>query len=256
MDPLFLVRIVARSWLMPPAALLLLALVGVLLAGRWPRLGRTIAALGIVGVLAMAMPVVGVRLVRLVEVVPPLDLSKPTGAGAVVVLAGGARRGPVPGEPDEPTTATLERVAKGAEVARATGLPVLFSGGSVLPGSAESAAMQRAYGRYFGLQARWLEQRSRTTSENALYSAEMLRREGIHRVVLVTSANHMRRAVRDFEAVGLEVVAAPVGGSMQTGRGLAAWLPTAGTLRASADAIYEYVGYWAPAPRAVAPAVR
>lgn len=256
MDPLFVARIVARSWMMPPAALLLLALVGVLLAGRWPRFGRTVAALGILGVLAMSMPVVGVRLVRLVEVVPPLDLSQPTNAGAIVVLAGGARRGPAPGAPDEPTAATLERIAKGAEVARVTGLPVLFTGGVVLRGASEAAAMQSAYWRYFGLRARWLEQRSRTTSENALYSAELLRGEGVGRVVLVTSANHMRRAVRDFEAAGLEVVAAPVGGSLQTGRGLAAWLPTAGTLRMSADAIYEYVGYWAPAPRAVAPAVR
>lgn len=256
MDPMFAVRIVMRSWLMPPASLLLLALVGVLLAGRWPRVGRSLAALGILGVLAMAMPVVSVPLVRLVEVVPPLDLSKPTGAGAIVVLAGGSRPAPIRGQPDEPTTVTLERIAKGAEVARATGLPVLFTGGVVARGQPEAVAMQGAYGRYFGLQARWLEVRSRTTSENAVYTAELLARVGVRRVILVTSANHMRRSVRDFEAVGLAVVPAPVGGSAQTGRGFAAWLPTASTLRQSADAVHEYLGYWAPAPRPVAPAVR
>lgn len=256
MDPMFALRIVLRSWLMPPTSLLLLALFGVLLAGRWPRLGRTLAALGIVGVLAMAMPVVSVPLVRLVETVPPLDPAKPTGAGAIVVLAGGVRPGPLPGLPDELREVTLERVAKGAELVRATGLPVLFTGGLVERPVSEAETMQRDFGRYFGLQARWLETRSRTTSENAQFSAELLHRLGIHRIVLVTSANHMRRSVRDFEACGLEVVPAPVGGSTQTGRGFAAWLPTAAVLRRSADAIYEYVGYWAPAPRPIAPAVR
>jgi uncharacterized SAM-binding protein YcdF (DUF218 family) len=249
MDFSFAVRVVLRAWLMPPAVLLLLALIGVALAGRWPRFGRTLAALSILAVVGMAMPVVSVRLERLVEIAPPLDLDRPTGAGAIVVLAGGSRPGPAPGLPDEPREITLERMAKGAEVARATGLPALFSGGVVSRPTAEAVAMQDAYRRYFGLQARWLEVRSRTTSENARYSAEILRAAGVRRVVLVTSANHMRRSIRDFEAYGLDVVPAPVGVSVQTGRGFAAWLPQASVLRRSADAIYELVGYWAPAPR-------
>ncbi|PWG74936.1 hypothetical protein DF186_15320, partial [Enterococcus hirae] len=65
--------------------------------------------------------------------------------------------------------------------------------------------------RDFGVATRWLEERSRTTWENALFSAEMLRAAGVERVVLVTSAAHMPRSRWCFEQNGIEVIAAPVG---------------------------------------------
>lgn len=57
----------------------------------------------------------------------------------------------------------------------------------------------------------WTEQTSRSTYENALYSAEILRQKGIHRIALVTEAYHMPRAVRCFRKQGLDVVPAPCG---------------------------------------------
>lgn len=51
-----------------------------------------------------------------------------------------------------------------------------------------------------------LEDRSRNTSQNAEYSAEILAEQGIRRILLVTSAHHMPRAKRLFEAQGLKVV--------------------------------------------------
>jgi uncharacterized SAM-binding protein YcdF (DUF218 family) len=52
------------------------------------------------------------------------------------------------------------------------------------------------------------EERSRTTYENARYTAEAFGREG--RWLLVTSAFHMPRAVAAFRAQGIEVVPYPV----------------------------------------------
>lgn len=53
-----------------------------------------------------------------------------------------------------------------------------------------------------------LERRSRNTHDNARFTAPIVRREGFERVLLVTSAFHMRRAVALFQAQGIEVIPA------------------------------------------------
>jgi uncharacterized SAM-binding protein YcdF (DUF218 family) len=57
--------------------------------------------------------------------------------------------------------------------------------------------------------AMWLETQSRNTYENALYSQKILQAKGIQRIILVTSAWHMPRAVGVFEHMGLQVIPAP-----------------------------------------------
>ena len=56
----------------------------------------------------------------------------------------------------------------------------------------------------------WLETQSRDTRENAAFSAKILNDRRIDRILLVTSASHMPRAVKLFEAQGFEVIPAPV----------------------------------------------
>jgi uncharacterized SAM-binding protein YcdF (DUF218 family) len=253
MEPLYVARVILRAWMLPPAFPLVLALVGVWLARGRHRLGLPLAALGVLGVLALSLPVVADPLQRASEGYPPLDLTQPVDADAVVVLAGGVRAGPTRDRPDEPTAITLERLAHGVEVSRVTGLPVLLSGGTVFGGTAEAVTMEYAMRRYFGTGARWLETKSRNTAENARYSAELLSAAGVRRVVLVTSAVHMRRSVAQFEAAGLEVVPAPAGGTATRYAGWADWLPSIGSLQRSCYALYELAGGLVTVPRAADP---
>ena len=64
------------------------------------------------------------------------------------------------------------------------------------------------------------------------------------RLVLVTSAAHMPRAMRHFQAVGLDPIPAPTQhlAGRASGRRLSDWLPSAGNLRKTESALHEYLG--------------
>lgn len=55
-----------------------------------------------------------------------------------------------------------------------------------------------------------VEGTSRNTRENALFTADLVKARGLHSLLLVTSAFHMKRALRCFQTVGLDVDTLPV----------------------------------------------
>ncbi len=141
----------------------------------------------------------------------------------------------------------LERLRHAASLHRRTRLPLLVTGGTTRPGSpAEAELMVRSLKNDFGIGVRFVESRSRNTAENAIYSAALLAEVGVTRIVLVTHAIHMFRAVDAFERQGLKVVPAPVVSRVATDDNVPldifAFLPSAGALSGSASAVHEYVG--------------
>ncbi len=242
MDAELAARALARALVLPPGGPVVLAFLGLGVLRRWPRVGRALAATGLVILLLLSMPVFSDILSLAVEEYPPLGVSQPVAVGAIVVLAGGIRQNAADPGGAALTGETLERLAGGAALARRTGLPLVLSGGSVEAGPAAADVMQATLKRDFGLEARFLERRSTTTRENARETAALLAPAWIKNVVLVTSAVHMRRAVGEFEAAGITVLAAPVGGTLTVGRGLRAWLPGPAALARSRDALYELGG--------------
>ena len=242
MDADLAFRAIGRALALPPGGPLLLGLLGLALLSRWPRTARLCIATGIAVLLALSLPVVSDVLTLAVEDYPPLGASQPVPVGAIVVLSGGIRHNAADPSGAALLPVTLERLAGGAALARRTGLPLVLSGGRVEPGPTEAEVMQATLRRDFGLEARYLETRSRTTRENARETAALLAPAWIKNVVLVTSAVHMRRAVAEFEAAGVTVIPAPVGGTIAPGRGLIAWLPRAAALARSSEALYELLG--------------
>lgn len=95
----------------------------------------------------------------------------------------------------------------------------------------------------FGLSTRWLENHSRTTWENAQYTAKMLQMEGIQRVVLVTDAWHMPRSRWSYEQFGFDVVSAPVGFlGGANGRPLNGWMPESKAIWQNTALLNEAIG--------------
>ena len=131
-------------------------------------------------------------------------------------------------------------------------LPVVVCGGMFHPGDTEGGAAPLMKAQLVGdgvpADRVWLEDRSTSTRENALFAAEFLRERGIKRVALVTDAAHMPRAKRCFENVGLDVVPAPCRGiTTAFGMSFDFFVPSVHALGAEERVFHEYVGlvwYW------------
>jgi uncharacterized SAM-binding protein YcdF (DUF218 family) len=199
-----------RNLIVPPMSFALLALLGLMIGLARPNRGRFVIWFAVLGLIVLAMPIVGSMLLVALERDMPLAPPPDAPPQAIVILSGNLTDtgGEAPGVDIGPST--LGRVRAGAALARRTGLPVLVSGGSMRDDEPSLASlMARSVREDFRIQARWTEDRSRDTWENARFSNEILHDAGIRSIYLVTDGWHMRRALESFAATGLTVTAVP-----------------------------------------------
>lgn len=238
---------VLKSLLLPPGLCLWPAAAALPLR-RNPRIVVLLLSLSVLSLYLFSTPLVARALAGVLEqrhgaLAPDAAL---TALADAIVVPGCDRyaNGPEFGR-DEVSPCTLARLRYAVELQQRTGLPLLLSGGRPLgEPESEAALMDRALRTHFGVAARWLEEDSRNTAENAARSAALLDVENVRRVLLVTHAMHMPRAVRSFRRHGLTPVAAPTQFFSIPDRRPAwfAWLPAIGALHTSALACHELVG--------------
>lgn len=228
-----------KNLVLPPTGPLLVAGLGlVLVALRKTRLGGlVVCALGLVVLWVLATPMAADSLVRWAERYPALDPAQATDAQAIVILAGGVRVDAPEYGTSAPGATTLERLVYGARLARQTHLPVLISGSRY-----EAASMSDFLQQDLGVAAQWVENRSRDTHQNAQFSAVLLARAGVRKVVLVTSAAHMARSVVEFNQADIDTIPAPAAMWTQRDTGVLAFVPNADALVRSQRAMYEGLG--------------
>jgi uncharacterized SAM-binding protein YcdF (DUF218 family) len=94
----------------------------------------------------------------------------------------------------------------------------------------------------FAAPARWIEDRSATTWENAAFSAVLLRADGIGAVQVVTHGWHMRRSLLAFRRAGLPAAAAPSHLSGPARLDFASFVPSAQAWSDSRYAMHEWIG--------------
>jgi len=142
----------------------------------------------------------------------------PAVPAAIIVLGGGLRQGALelaPNANQDVSKETMERLRLAARLAKQTQLPILVTGG-LPPGAhagdlSEAAAMARVLNDELGVRVSWVEGQSKTTQENATFSAQLLRDEKITHVYLVSQYWHLPRAQWVFEKAGFTVTPAPTG---------------------------------------------
>jgi uncharacterized SAM-binding protein YcdF (DUF218 family) len=135
------------------------------------------------------------------------------------------------------------RLRASARLQRQTHLPLLVSGGAPDgAGESEAVLMARSLKDDFGVEARWVEGNSINTYQNASLSAQLLRKENIQQIFLVTDAIHMPRARWAFEHAGLRVAPVPSHFVANNELQLAGFIPNAQSLKYSHYAIHEWLG--------------
>jgi uncharacterized SAM-binding protein YcdF (DUF218 family) len=146
------------------------------------------------------------------------NISKLGSEQAIVILGGGRRGGAIEYpqyQNQDIGVRSTERLRYGVTLFQATALPILLTGGAPDATSTneltESVLTRKILKDEFQIQARWIENRSTKTEENAAFSAKLLKQEGITHIYLVTHFWHMPRAQAVFEKYCLKVTPSPMG---------------------------------------------
>lgn len=236
-----------KQVLLPPISLIALLALALTMPESRRVWSRRIAVLCLVVVLSLSTKLVSATLAGLVERVPPVTTAQATqfGADCIVILGAGvildaAEYNGVA----TPSSQTLMRLNYGFFLARSTKVPVLVSGGlGDTPEENEAAVMAKTLDLW-GLKEVVQEGQSENTDQNAKFSAKILQARQAHKVILVTSASHMPRALRSFSDQGLEVLPAPTGfyDESRWDHGLTAWFPTYRYLDSSCESLQALVG--------------
>ncbi|WP_299941986.1 YdcF family protein [uncultured Microbulbifer sp.] len=219
--------------LMPPLAPLLGLLLAFLLHSLpfGPLLARLALPLAVISFAALwvsATPAFSAWLGKQLGTAPEMAGISPQ---AVVILGGGRYRDPASGN-ERLSATSLERVLWAAQKAP-DHLPLLVSGGRIYKNErlAESQMMEALLEGKLLRQVSWRDDCSRTTAENAVHSAAILRSAGVESIVLVTHWWHMPRAAEVFTRAGLQVQPLPVGSVAellpQSQSGVLRWAPGA-----------------------------
>ncbi|WP_205341187.1 YdcF family protein [Denitrificimonas caeni] len=241
-------RYIIKQLAFPPSSLLLLLLCAFFLRKRWPKLALASFIISISTFYIISLPITVEYAARALETEAALPYQQwstlQQHADAIVVLGGGREVNDPAWQSDQPSLMAMQRLRYAARLAKASQLPVLLSGGLHYghPPS-EAQIMADSLQQDFAVTARWLEGESRTTWENAQYTAQMLQAEGIKRVVLVTDAWHMPRSRWSYEQFGFEVVSAPVGFlSGANERPLNGWMPESKAMWHNTALLNEAIG--------------
>ena len=234
--------LISIDFLVPPTVLILLAALAAWATLWRPHVGAAVAIITTSLLYLAALPVIATRMLEEVEIKTPArpDFSA---AQAIVVLGGGVHPGDGDKVADTLGPWSLERIVLAAQAYRQLNVRVAVSGGRVAGAHAsEASLMKAALETEFSVPVTWVDDQSRTTYENAVFTAKLLKADNVTTVVLVTQAWHMRRALWSFERAGLQAIPYPAPTTFEESDRVDDYLPSTSALERSYHALHEAIG--------------
>ncbi len=240
---------IIKTLILPPGINIVFLLLGYFLINHFRKLAKLMIFISFITLYLFSTNYISRQLAGLVETTAhlPPAISAETDRQAIVILGGGRYVSMREYGKPVPHSVVLERLRYAMHIQRQTDLPILITGGRVFPtDQSEAEIMNQTLIDDFQFKASWLEEESRNTAQNAENSFEILNKESIDRIYLVTHASHMKRATDIFTNKGFDVIPAPTI-FLSTGTNMPIfmqWLPKSRSLDTSKNILHEMIGQW------------
>lgn len=243
-----LLKILVAQLLMPLPVMLSLLCLGLLLVwAGWRRRGLGLSAVVLFSLLLVSWAPVADRLLAPLEAQYTAlhELPVESDLAAVVVLGGGWHADAPWSITGKLSESSAIRLMEGVRLWRQRpALPLVVTGASRDPEQPPVAQGYAEAARQLGVSPARLQVLD-TPTDTGLEARAVREAMGEGaRVVLVTSASHMSRAMQHFRRAGLQPLAAPTHYLAERGstNSLSYWVPSAAQLHKSERAIYERLG--------------
>lgn len=201
-----------KQILLPPSGIILFFTIALVLYSLRRKSAKLFFLVAYFSLLLLCMPLVSEKLMQSIEIYPPIkieDINKGK-FQAIVVLGGGVDSSAEEYGEETVSIGSLQRIRYAARLHRLTHLPIVTTGGITrYHDNPEGLIMAKVLREEYQIKNVMIENKSKNTAENAKLTAELLNHHDIKKVLLVTHAWHMRRAVMAFENAGIDVTPAP-----------------------------------------------
>ena len=137
------------------------------------------------------------------------DFTLHEGVGAIVVLGASLTNHTMLPRPNLSEN-LLNRIRFTSFLQKKTALPILVTGGGFHENITEASVMKKVLEEEFLAKVRWVEERSKTTKENAIFSIEILKEHQIKKIFLVSNSWHLKRAEFLFLNYSNEIEIIPI----------------------------------------------
>jgi uncharacterized SAM-binding protein YcdF (DUF218 family) len=231
--------------LFPPGIFIILALLLSIWIYRKARREALLLIILSVCLYLLSTPLCGEGLMHSLETAykPPV---KPAGDVLVMLTGGATSDTPSPAGVGHPSSTTAGRILTTAELYRKLHIPILISGGKVMPDSGNEARISKQNLLALGIPANQilLDDTSLNTTQNAEHSKLLMKKYGFSRPIVVTSAFHMERAVKNFQKLNVSVTPYPTDyiTSKHPGFSVSKIEPSSAGLYLTSMACKEYLG--------------
>ncbi|MGB9736212.1 MAG: YdcF family protein [bacterium] len=246
---MFLISKLFTSWFLPPGVFILILVVWAIILIKKKHAGIGILMLLFSGLMYTASlePIADKLIMPLENTYAQLNIKDISEHDVYVVLGGGIHSN----APDlegsgSPTGDALHRLVYAYRLYRIQPLPIIVSSGKGFKCQKSEAPVMKRYLVQMGVRDRdiFMDEKSRNTYENALDVKNVCEKILCKKIILITSAYHMKRAIYAFKHAGLtNVLPAPT--DYKTNRtcyNLIDYMPDMEALTNTYRALHEYIG--------------